>query len=69
MDDKVNHPSHYNHGKYEVIDILQDQLTVDEFNGFCKANALKYILRAGYKGDASEDYKKAIWYLEMLVEK
>lgn len=27
MTDAVNHPQHYNHGKYEVINILEDQLS------------------------------------------
>lgn len=68
MDDKVNHPSHYNQGTIEVIDIIQDKLSAEEFTGFCKGNSLKYVLRAGHKGSAIEDYKKAIWYLERLIE-
>lgn len=34
--------------------------------GFHLGNAVKYILRAGRKGDAafSEDLKKARWYLD-----
>ena len=31
---------------------------------FNLGNAIKYILRAEYKGHANEDYSKAIWYLE-----
>jgi len=40
MTDAVNHPQHYNHGKYEVINILEDQLSempLDAFGGFCLA--------------------------------
>lgn len=64
--DAVNHPSHYTDGKIECIDYIQDKLTHDEFQGFCKGNALKYISRAGKKNPDkyNEDLKKAIFYLE-----
>ena len=35
---------------------------------WCKSNAIKYILRAGNKGLASEDIRKAIHYLELELE-
>lgn len=64
----VNHPSHYQGKKFEVIDIIED------FDlGFNLGNAIKYILRAGKKeiGDAAfvRDLDKAIWYLNREVEK
>lgn len=31
-------------------------------------NVLKYILRAGKKGDRNEDLLKALWYLEREIE-
>lgn len=59
MNDQVNHPSHYQGNKFEVIDIIEDfQL------GFNLGNAIKYILRAGKKDSWESDIKKAIWYLE-----
>jgi len=54
----VNHPKHYRGTKYEAIDIIEDF----DLN-FCLGNAIKYILRAGKKGDKIEDLRKAIWYL------
>jgi len=36
--------------------------------GFYRWNSLKYIMRAGDKGPAREDYEKAIHYLEKLLE-
>jgi Protein of unknwon function (DUF3310) len=36
--------------------------------GFYRYNALKYIMRAGEKGLAKEDYQKALHYLEKLLE-
>lgn len=67
--DEVNHPSHYTDGKIECIDYIQDKLTSEEFRGFCKGNALKYISRAGKKNPDkyNEDLKKAIWYLERAI--
>jgi len=58
MSDIVNHPSHYTWlpGGLEVIDITENL-------NFCMGNAVKYILRADYKGNPTEDIKKAIWYL------
>ena len=57
----VNHPSHYNKGKIEVIDFIEDQEL-----GFNLGNALKYICRAGVKDKAKEkeDLEKAIWYIK-----
>lgn len=64
--DPVNHPPHYTTGKYEVIDILEDKLSPEEFKGFLKGNILKYVLRAEHKG-GMEDYRKAQFYLNKLV--
>lgn len=59
----VNHPSHYQGNKFEVIDIIEDY-NLD----FCLGNAVKYILRAGKKDDIIQDINKAIWYLERFKE-
>lgn len=68
--DAVNHPSHYTDGKIECIDYIQDKLSPQEFQGYCKGNALKYISRAGKKNPDkyNEDLKKAIWYLERATD-
>jgi hypothetical protein len=57
--DSVNHPSHYTRGGIECIDVIEAWGL-----GFCLGNALKYIARAGHKGDAITDLRKARWYLE-----
>ena len=62
--DNVNHPSHYNFGKYEVIDAIEDWGL-----GFNLGNAVKYIARADHKGNALEDLKKAAWYLQREIER
>ena len=67
--DTVNHPGHYLDGGIETIAILQAKLSAEEFSGFCKGNAIKYLSRAGKKTlDPREDYKKARWYLDKLIE-
>ena len=43
----------------ESIDVLRAALTPEEFKGFCKGNALKYLIRAGKKDDELQDLKKA----------
>lgn len=61
--DKVNHPSHYNQGKIEVIEYIEDK----KFS-YHLGNAIKYISRAGKKDNESEDIRKAIWYLQRHLE-
>ena len=63
--DPVN-PDHYK-GEMETIDIIHAMLSSSEFDGFCKGNAIKYLSRAGQKGPALIDVKKAIWYLRKMV--
>lgn len=54
----VNHPQHYNMGKFEVIDVIEDWRL-----GFNDGNAVKYISRHRYKANPKEDLKKALWYI------
>jgi hypothetical protein len=65
----VNYPSHYGDkdSPYVVIKVLEAWLTVDEMRGFLKGNIIKYNARARLKG-GPEDYKKAAWYSNYLVE-
>lgn len=44
MKEMVNHPSHYNDGKIEVIDFIEDKHL-----NFHRGNAVKYIARDGKK--------------------
>lgn len=63
--DMVNHPPHYKQGDIECIDAIKAALTEEEYRGYCKGNALKYIWRNGKKAPGTEvqDAEKAIWYL------
>lgn len=62
--DAVNHPSHYNDhpSGVECIDVV-------EHMAFNIGNAVKYLWRAGLKGDAVEDLKKAAWYVQREIAK
>lgn len=64
---QVDHPSHYNSGSIEVIDIIEDQIPG---TGFHLGNAIKYICRAGKKAgvDPVTDLEKARWYLNRAIE-
>lgn len=70
MSDNVNRPRHYTASEtgLECIDAIEAALTPDEFRGFCKGNALKYIWRERHKGKSTEDLEKAAWYSNRLVE-
>jgi hypothetical protein len=59
----VNHPKHYNLGKFEVIDVIEDWKL-----DFHLGNTVKYIARAGHKDAALQDLKKARWYLDRRIE-
>ena len=61
-EDVINHPSHYTRGKIEVIDFIEDQELP-----YHLGNVIKYIARAGHKGDKLEDLKKARWYLDRYI--
>jgi hypothetical protein len=66
MTEHINHPTHYGgaDNPYEAIKVIEAHDL-----GFHLGNAIKYILRAGKKGDAIEDLKKAQWYLEREILK
>ena len=65
--DNVNQPFHYTRGGIECIHAIESALTEEEFRGYCKGNALKYVWRSGLKNDAKEDIQKAQWYLAKLL--
>ena len=68
----VNHPSHYNTGGIEAIDVIEAW----DLN-FNLGSVVKYISRAGKKPSGSldkdhkqlEDLKKALWYMNREVER
>lgn len=67
MADNVNHPAHYETGKFECIDVMVETQGVEATQNFCVCNALKYVYRHKKK-NGMEDLQKAIWYLNKAVE-
>jgi len=65
--DIVNHPGHYETGKFECIEVMQEALGVDAVKDFCICNAFKYIYRHKRK-NGLEDIKKAKWYIDKFIE-
>lgn len=67
MSDNVNKPRHYTSGQYEVIDVIKDSSTPEQFEGFLAGNVKKYVMRYQLKNGV-EDLKKAKVYLEWLIK-
>ena len=65
--DLVNHPPHYTAGGIECIEAIEAALTPEEFRGYLKGNAIKYVWRERMKG-GKESAEKAVWYLNRLVD-
>lgn len=69
MSEKVNHPDHYKAPNdpdniYEAIKVIEAWGL-----GFALGNCVKYLSRAGKKGDRLEDLRKARWYLDREIAK
>lgn len=63
-DDDVNHPAHYTKHPSGV-----ECITITEHMNFNIGNAIKYLWRAGLKGDAEKDLAKAEWYVKRERER
>ena len=61
LSDPIN-PGHYRSHPSGV-----ECITVTEHMTFCLGNAVKYIWRAGEKGDPVEDLRKARWYIDREI--
>ena len=62
--DFINHPPHYT-SHPSGIECIQ----ITEHMPFCLGNAIKYIWRAGLKGNAIKDLEKAKWYIEREIKR
>lgn len=64
MSENVNHPKHYNFGKIEVIEFIEDQKL-----NYHRGQIIKYTVRAGRKDPEKEieDLEKAVWYLRREI--
>lgn len=62
MSDLVNNPPHYT-AHPSGVECIQ----ITEHMNFCIGNAVKYLWRAGLKGDAIEDLEKAVFYINREI--
>jgi hypothetical protein len=63
--DMVNSPRHYQLGKYEVIDVIDEWFPNDPH----LFTAVQYIARAAHKGNLKQDLEKAIWYINRRIKR
>lgn len=64
MADMVNHPPHYTSDPSGV-----EAITVLRHRNYNVGNAMKYLWRAGQKGDAIQDLRKAIFYINDEIDR
>lgn len=64
--DKIN-PSYYNEGNVSCIEAMASAFGTEAVAAFCKCNAFKYLWRSDHK-NGTEDLKKALWYLNKLLD-
>lgn len=63
----LNFPAHYQlrDGK-QSLDFIESTLTPEQFEGFLRGNALKYLIRYNRKGTPKADLRKALDYVTRL---
>lgn len=66
--DQVNHPAHYTQGDIECWDAMRACMSADEFEGYLRGCAIKYLWRCTDKGTFTQDLKKARAYVDKLIE-
>lgn len=58
---------HYTKQAIQPLDVMKENFTESELEGFYKGNVLKYVMRYHLK-NGLEDLKKARYYLSSLIE-
>lgn len=66
--DAINHPAHYTQGDIECWDAMQACMSADEFEGYLRGCAIKYLWRCTDKGTFTQDLQKARAYVDKLIE-
>lgn len=69
VNDMINHPPHYESGKYECINVMGEVFGTVSLKSFCLCNAFKYLYRCMHKHNSPvEDIEKSVWYLKKYLE-
>ena len=66
MTDNVQHPTHYTTGGIECIQAIKASMSPEEYQGYLKGNALKYLWRFRHKNGV-EDLRKMQVYINWLI--
>jgi hypothetical protein len=61
--DPVKQPQHY--ARVPGVECIQ----VTQWFNYCRGNVIKYVWRAGFKGNELEDLRKAAEYLRIEIER
>lgn len=65
----ISHPERYGGDTtYECIKVLEAWMPKEQYKGFLRGNAIKYLCRVGKKDETVQELKKAKWYLGKLIE-
>ena len=65
--DAIN-PDHYKKRAFEVIQVMKDTQTRERHVGYLEGCTIKYLMRWDKKDAPLQDLKKAMWYLNKLIE-
>lgn len=68
--DAVYSPKHYKLKGLDIesVDVIKSVLSDEEYRGWCKGNALKYLFRAGKKDDEVQDLAKCDVYVNWAIK-
>lgn len=68
--DAVHSPKHYKLRGLDIesVDVIKAVLSDEEYCGWCKGNALKYLFRAGKKDDEVQDLSKCDVYVNWAIK-
>ena len=67
--DDINHPEHYTQYSFEAIDIIDEVAPKYPIEVAMEiGNAIKYLLRAPFKGRLIQDLNKANWYISRAID-
>ena len=65
--DSLNNPPHYQlRNGVQSMDLIESTMTSEQFEGFLRGNALKYLIRYNRKGTPKADLRKALDYVTRL---
>lgn len=65
-DGTSKHQKHYQVGSKQPIEVMQEVMSKEEFEGYCRGNIIKYAMRMKHKDEAVKEVGKIKQYAEWL---